>query len=506
MTNICLVRGWFYGVMDLIWDFIGRGAVHRFACWNEAFGWVYDMPFHTPFSTRYLNLGIGCCRLVPNVRYSLLRRLPISRYCPARPISPALYHNLELIQIKIIMKSYLFPLLFFGLLFTVACEETDTPISAPATYSFLRDGQSTVSFSGQTTRIQMATELINQMQDFNTATEASMLEMYRNETATGEDADPFSNADLNASTKSIKSKVAASADFFSANTAAAATIKAEFETWIAAQVSDVIPNENVLAAPGVAGQIADGSSVRFVNEMGLEYNQAVNKSLIGALMIDQTLNNYLSSTVLDEADNRTNNDAGTVEDGQSYTTMEHKWDEAYGYLYGLSADPANPNATLGDDEFLNKYIGRVEGDPDFAGIAAEIYDAFKLGRAAIVAKDYALRDDQAAIIREKVSEIIGIRAVYYLMQAKTVLEQSTPAYGTAFHDLSEGYGFIYSLQFTRKPDTSSPYFTQTEVAGFLADLLGDGTHGLWDVEAATLEQVATTIAAKFDFTLEQASN
>ncbi len=398
-----------------------------------------------------------------------------------------------------------------GVAFMSGCGDDDSPtpdpgVEAPATYSFQRNGQTTVSFSGQTTRIQMATELITAMKDFDNATAVSMLEMYRNATEAGGDASPFADAALNSSTKSIKSKVAASRDFFSTNTAEGSTIKDEFETWINAQFTEVFPNENTLAVAGTAGQIADGSSTRYVNGKGLEYNQAVNKGLIGALMVDQLVNNYLGTAVLDEADNISNNDNGVVADGQNYTTMEHKWDEAYGYAYGLSADEANPNATIGaDDAFLNKYIGRVEGDSDFAGIAADIYDAFKLGRAAIVAKNYTVRDQQAAIIRQKVSEVIAVRAVYYLQQGKNALEESTPAYGTAFHDLSEGFGFIYSLRFTRQPDSNAPFFTKTEVDGFINDLM-NGTNGLWDVTPATLDAISTAIAAKFDFTVAQAGS
>ena len=140
--------------------------------------------------------------------------------------------------------------------------------------------------------------------------------------------------------------------------------------------------------------------------------------------------------------------------------MEHKWDEAYGYVYGASVDPANPNATIGDDDsFLNKYVGRVEDDADFTGIADDIYDAFKLGRAAIVAKNYTVRDEQAAILREKISQVIAIRAVYYLQQGKASLEAGTVDYASAFHDLSEGFGFVYSLQFTRNSDSTAPYLS-----------------------------------------------
>jgi hypothetical protein len=403
------------------------------------------------------------------------------------------------------MQKSLLSIILLSALFLIACGDDDdmVVVEAPATYSFERNGTSTVSFSGQTTRILMGEALINGMKDFGESKER-LLEMYTNETVDGSDADPFDNEDLNASTKSIRSKVAASSDYFSANTVAAAEIKADFAQWIEAQVDEVFPNQNELAEAGKAGQIADGTSTRYVNALGLEYDQAVNKGLIGALMLDQTLNNYLSTVVLDAGQNQEENIAGTTADGENYTTMEHKWDEAYGYLYGTAADPANPNSTIGsDDSFLNKYIGRMETDPDFAGISDEIYEAFKKGRAAIVAGVYDVRDEQADIIREKLSEVIAVRVVYYLQQAK--IEFANGNTGGALHDLSEGYGFIYSLQFTRKPGAEAPYFTKTEVDTFLTDLMDDGPNGLWDVTDATLDSISEAVVARFDFTLDQAA-
>lgn len=396
---------------------------------------------------------------------------------------------------------------FLSLFFIVSCNDDDTAtpeIEVPATYSFSRDGQSTVDFSGQTTRILMAEELTSSMINFG-LTEATLLEMYSNETADGGDANPFSTVALNESTKSIRSKVAASTDFFAANTTQAIEIRNTLGNYISAQTTQVFPNQNVAAEPGIAGQVADGTSTRYVNDFGIEYNQIVAKSLIGALMADQILNNYLAPAVLDEADNIANNDAAIVEDGKPYTTMEHKWDEAYGYVYGTSMETANPNATIGeDDNFLNEYIGKVNEDPDFVGIADDIFDAFKLGRAAIVAGDYKLRDEQAAIIREKISEVIAIRGIFYLQIGKTKLEANPTNPSSAFHALSEALGFIYSLQFTRKANEVAPYFTKTEVEAFATDIYDDGTNGLWNVTPATLESISQAIAARFNFTVEQA--
>jgi hypothetical protein len=395
------------------------------------------------------------------------------------------------------------------LLSIFSCGDDDTPTPSivneiPPTYAFERNGQSTVSFSGQTTRIRMGEELISGLIDFN-STESQLIEMYRNETSGGGDANPFADPELNNSTKSIRNKTASSSDYFASNTTEGIEIKTQFETWISAQVSEIFPNRNNLASEGVAGQIADGSATRYVNAQGLEFNQLVNKSLIGALMTDQMLNNYLSTSVLDAGSNVENNDNGTVESDRNYTTMEHKWDEAYGYLYGTSANIEEPNLTIGaDDNFLNKYVGRVEKDPDFTGIADEIYEAFLIGRAAIVAGEYSIRDDMADIIKERISMIIAIRAVYYLQQGKLAWENQN--FGTAFHDLSEGYGFIYSLRFTRMPGSEQPYFSKSEVDGFLDNLMNDGPNGLWNVTPETLDNVSESIAEKFDFTVAQAGS
>jgi hypothetical protein len=409
------------------------------------------------------------------------------------------------------MKKFVFGLLALGVALQSCSSDDDnnTPpvdeneVVAPETFTFLRDGASTVSFSGQTTRILMAEELISALKE-PSRSEEELLAMFAHEAG----APNFEDADLNASSKNIRSKTAASEDFFKANTTGGNVVKADFEALIKAQVSEVFQRWGEEASAGVAGQLqeAGGGTIRYVSPKGLEYNQAVNKGLIGGLMVDQALNNYLGRAVLDAGNNRSDNDEGTVAEGKSYTTMEHKWDEAYGYVFGTAPDAANPLANIGtgdsqkgDDSFLSKYLDRVNDDSDFEGIALEIYEAFKLGRAAIVAKNYEIRDQQAAILRTKISEVVGIRAVHYLQQAKMNLTDKA----VAFHDLSEGYGFIYSLQFTRKPEGIAPYFTNSEVEVILGKLLeGDG---FWDVTAETLDELSQEIASEFSFTVEQAA-
>lgn len=401
------------------------------------------------------------------------------------------------------MKKVLFTAVLGGLTLASCSSDDDInieneKIEVPATYSFERDGSSSVAYDGQTTRLEMASELASSFKDFNNATEESLSNMFSNSNS------PFSDEELNTSDKSIKSKVAASDLYFSTNTVESVASKNDFEGYISAQINEVFPNENEVAARGVAGQIADGSSVRYVNPKGLEWDQAFAKGLIGALVADQVLNHYLASSVLDAGDNVQMNNDGITEEGKTYTTMEHKWDEAYGYVYGHpSVSSTNPNTALtsNSDPLFFKYLGRVDADPDFAGIAEETFDAFKLGRAAIVAGEYDVRDEQIAILRENISEVIGIRAVYYLQAGKRALEDENM--GTAFHDLSEGYGFIYSLMFTHNPDTNAPYLSKSEVESMLDTLMaGDG---FWDITPETLDALSEAIAAQFNFTVAEAA-
>ncbi len=395
-------------------------------------------------------------------------------------------------------------LMFFTGTIIMSCnDDTDLPdnINEPVSYQFARDGISTVSYSGQTQRLAMAGELVAAMTDPQT-TIVSLQEMFANESATGEDVAPFSTDELNTSTKSVRSKVAASKDLFEANTSESAIIKAEMDELLIAQVSEVFPRWNELASVGLAGQIADGASTRYVNAKGLEYDQAVAKTLLGALMGDQIMSNYLSEDVLYAATNVADNADGIVIEGKSYTALEHYWDEAYGYMFGGAADGANPLTTLGeDDDFLNKYLSRVEDDSDFNGISQRIFDAYKLGRAAIVANEMDVVDDQRAILRSEISNIIGIRSVYYLQKGKINLAGGNT--GSAFHDLSEGYGFINSLRFTRSAD-GSVMFTRAEVDNMIAQLTAG--NGFWDITDSTLDSMSETIAAKFDFTVAQAGS
>ena len=112
-----------------------------------------------------------------------------------------------------------------------------------------------------------------------------------------------------------------------------------------------------------------------------------------------TVNNH--STMSNGFWTRRMKDNGILSGDKNYTDMEHKWDEAFGYLYGQvdNAKSTDFSANLvSTGTTLFKYLSKVDGSND-PGIAKRIFDAFKLGRAAIVAGAYDVRDAQANFLK-----------------------------------------------------------------------------------------------------------
>ena len=362
----------------------------------------------------------------------------------------------------------------------------------PEEYSFTRGGVSTVYYTGQTARVGMATELKSAMN--NTAKTKDQIDtMFASGTG-------FTDPNLDASGKNVRGKTAASP-------VASATVKPLFDGWIDEFTNTVAPavTAGTTAASGVAGSYteADGSRTVKVTAKGFELNQVFSKGLIGALQVDQIVNNYLSFSKLDGA--REDNDAGIYgyknDQAENYITkMEHYWDEGFGYLYGLDSqfkpglgDPATGRDTAN----LNYYLNKVNSQSNEEGISDKIYNAFIAGRAAIVNKDYTERDKQAGIVSAEISKVVGYKAQSYLVDGAEDITNGD--WADALHALSEAYGFILGLQFT-KDSSGNPYMTNDEVNDLLARLsAGDG--GFWERTPEELTAMAAEVATATGLTL-----
>ena len=361
---------------------------------------------------------------------------------------------------------------------------TPNEVIAPDTYVFERQGESTVSYGGQTARLDMAASLFGKLNDEN-VDGASLLQMFEDGTGfTAEDGASQDQIDainaLNSSGKKLGNKTAAYGD---------ASVQPKIAGFLTEYAENVSTNFNVDAGVGVSGSYtgSGGRTVR-INEKGMELNQVFAKSLIGALVMDQVAYGYLSEVKIgDDVDN----DASALGAGE-YTTMEHHFDEGLGYVYGQESDITTASTPQGNGILFNKYLKKVN-ESEEPGLATEIYDAFKLGRAAIVASNSEVRDEQAEIVKTKMSRVILHKAAHYLRGAAEAKAATDVDYADYFHGLSEGYGFILSLQFTYDADGMN-YFSHSEVETMLSTL--ESGNGFWDRTPSELDDMAAQIEAK----------
>lgn len=297
--------------------------------------------------------------------------------------------------------------------------EEDSGLDVPSTYSFTRDGSSTVSYSGQVERLNMLSLLSTYMKTSNTvgapALDAQLLkDMFSNSN------NPFDGATFE---KQLKDKC------FEAD-------RIVYEGYMDRLAASSLATGE--ASEGVAGVLVDGSPDPLVgyrvDENGVEMIQVIEKGLIGAVFFYQAMEVYLSADRMGSVGN------SDLVDGKNYTAMEHYFDEAFGY-FGVPVDFPN-SATIGDVKWWGTYCIRRNNDL-YSGINDEIATAFRTGRAAIVAKDYEAREEAIKTIQEKWAIVCAATAVDYMLQA---LDPSIEVYKKN-HALSEGIGFMNSLKY-----------------------------------------------------------
>lgn len=298
----------------------------------------------------------------------------------------------------------------------------DNTYDVPTTYVFTDEsGNSTVNFDGQKQRLDMLSEIIDYMKTGNTkgtVLDAQKLkDMYANNGYTWTDAKSLG---MTGSTKQLKDKTA-SGD---------ATITSEIEAYF--DSAAVISAYNRDGSAGVSGVYPqDGNGPYLMDANGLQFNEIVEKNLMGAVFYYNIVLHYLS-------DNEMNVDNTTVVDaanGKYYTEMEHHWDEAYGYFNYEIDFPAN-----GTDRFIGEYVNEME---DKLQSATKLMNAFLKGRAAISNNDLTTRDVQREIIKTELEKVFAACSIHYINSAISNIT-STNARN---HSLSEGYGFIQCLKY-----------------------------------------------------------
>ena len=355
--------------------------------------------------------------------------------------------------------------------------------SVPTTYEFTdANGNNTVSYSGQTARMDMLSEMTSYLKTANdngTALDAAtLLAMYDN-SYTG-----WSDQALVGNDKQLKSKTARE-DL---------TIIAEFEAWM---------NDAAAASPNVGGGYLQ-------NADGIEWTQLIEKGLMSACFISQMTDNYLADIASDD-----NSTASDPDNGKYYTTMEHHWDEAYGYFtdatnYGIE-NPADPSTPFGAERFWGKYAQKTL-EP-VIGSATNISTAFRTGRAAIAADrinpDQGFTADaitQSEIITIEAQRMVAGMAIHYLNSTKQKVADGE-SQNKVCHYLSEAWAFIYGIQFAH-----DPVMSRTQVMEILVDGMPGGSPAINDdfygfaQSTMSVNEVIDVIADAHGFTQTEREN
>ncbi len=349
-------------------------------------------------------------------------------------------------------------LILTGIFFTSCEKEPQNPAyEVPATYNF-----ENVDYSGQTDRLGMLYELqaeIKKVASENKSLDKSqLLAMYTN------DPDLAGWQGNYSESKQLKSKTfPAYQDVF---------------TEILEDAAD--KSQNIQPAmEGQAGVISNNTGDRsyYVNENGLEYAQFVAKGLMGALLYYQATAHYLG-------DEKINVDNTEVTPGKG-TAMEHHWDESFGY-WGVPTDfPQNTDG-------LHFWGAYTKGRSGHLGISQPLMDAYIKGRAAISAGDLSTRDEARKEIKTLWEKVAASSAIHYMNGSHTDYDDT----GARLHQLSEGVGFIFALQFNDQRSAN-----QDEIFD-LIEKLGGSTNiedlNLYQTSPEAILEVRDWLADRFD--------
>ncbi|MEX1003196.1 MAG: DUF4856 domain-containing protein [Crocinitomicaceae bacterium] len=291
-----------------------------------------------------------------------------------------------------------------------------TYYETPSTYQFTdNDGKSTVSYSGQTDRLNQMEEMTTYMKSGNSSalSGANLKAMFMNTGDNGGGNFSFS------SSKQMMDKC------FPSDTAL-------FIDWIDSLVIASADHASTASA-GQAGTLSSGTSTYLFDANGKEFVQLIEKGLMGAVFMYQATNVYLGTSKMD-VDNTTAVDAAA---GKYYTKMEHHWDEAFGY-FGAPVDfPTNTT----DARFWAKYCNKRDAE---LGCNATMMNAFLAGRTAIVNNDMTTRDQSISTIVSAWERFCAAQAVAYFQGAQNNFGTDDAKF---LHELSEAYAFVMCLKY-----------------------------------------------------------
>ena len=269
-------------------------------------------------------------------------------------------------------------------------------------------------------------------------------------------------------------------------------------------------NYKKVAANGTAGMITTGDKKRHVSANGLEYAEILEKSLYGALLYDQMVDDYLSDSQ-SGVDNEEGNNVLSAEDYELYgTERQHKFDEAFGYFGAEAATyPNQANSSNGDGIFLANYIFDFSDETEAmygVNLAKATMNAFIVGRSVLKAgqgNDYAQENINEGLFNAARADIklyveagLAASAIHYLNEAITDVSEAEK-----LHHLSEALGFIYAMSFNSEgrltPEESHKALITLGWSATDSSLNGIYGINLWEVTDEQMKQAINVIDESF---------
>jgi len=350
-----------------------------------------------------------------------------------------------------------------------SCEKSEVisqnQLDIPATYKFERNGQTSVSYSGQTDRLNQLAEMKAMLQTADAGSivsEIDLLDMYAN---TGGDA----NGNFTfSSSKQLKNKT------FDLD-------QTYFEGMLkSAAAASTDGSNGVLASMGTAGLITRGgnNSTILVDEKGFEFTQVFEKGIMGGVFYYQIVNVYLTDDKIGDAVDNEN-----VDSVKNYTDMEHHFDEAFGY-FGAPVDFSSDYQGTESPRYWAKYSNST--DAVISGMNTSIMDSYKTGRSAIVANEHTIKTSQVSELNTYFGQLAAASAIHYANEAKATTDQ-----GDLLHVLSECYAFTRALRYA---NPNQREFSPTEVETLLTNTFNDN---LWLVKASDLNNLIDALSTAY---------
>ncbi len=344
-----------------------------------------------------------------------------------------------------------------------SCVFDESELMIPTTYVFTdANGNNTVSFGGQTDRLNQLEEMTTYMKSgiVNVLSSTVLNDMFANTDENGGGNFSFS------SSKQLKNK-------------SFPTDVPLFEGYLDS-LADASVDFAIAATDGQAGTVTNGAKTYLVSANGIEYTQLIEKGLMGATFLYQANQVYFGEERM-SAQNETASDPNA---GKFYTDLEHHWDEAFGYF----GAPIDYLTSTEDFRFWARYTDLRDAQ---LGSKAIIMNALLKGRAAIQQKAaISVRNEQIEIARKEWERVSAAQAVFYLEEARDNFGTDNAVY---LHVLSEAYAFILSLKYV---PLETRVINFGEIDMLLTDMIGDN---FWQVTTVDLTNAINTINGIYNF-------